>query len=148
MVTIDKRGRDPVTTSRMMSRVKSKNSKAELTIRRLLHARGLRYRVHYTKVYGRPDIVFTRCRVAVFIDGDFWHGNAWRLRGLPSLAAQFPNRTEWWVAKLERTIQRDIEVSERLSSDGWTVLRFWESDVIADADTIVERIVETVQPAR
>lgn len=148
MVTIDKRGRDPATTSRMMSRVKSKNSKAELTIRRLLHARGLRYRVHYTKVYGRPDIVFTRRRIAVFIDGDFWHGNAWRLRGLPSLAAQFPNRTEWWVAKLERTIQRDIEVSERLSSDGWTVLRFWESDVIADADNVVERIVETVRRAR
>jgi len=128
-----------------MSKVKNKDSKAELAIRRLLHARGLRYRLHYNKVYGRPDIVFSRKRVAVFIDGDFWHGNAWRLRGLPSLAAQFPNRTEWWVSKLERTMRRDVEVTERLTSEGWTVLRFWESDVIADTKKVVERIVEAVE---
>lgn len=129
----------------MMSKVKSKGSKAELTIRRLLHARGLRYRLHYNKAYGRPDIVFTRRRVAVFIDGDFWHGNAWRLRGLPSLAAQFPNRTGWWVAKLERNMQRDTEVNQQLASEGWTVLRFWESDVTANANEVVERIVEAVR---
>lgn len=145
MATHNERGRDRATTSRMMSKVKSKDSKAELTIRRLLHARGLRYRLHYNKAYGRPDIAFIKRRIAVFIDGDFWHGNAWRLRGLPSLAAQFPNRTGWWVAKLERNIQRDIEVNERLSLEGWTVLRFWESDVTANAEEVVERIVEAVQ---
>lgn len=148
MTTRNERERDPATTSRMMARVKSTGSKAELTIRRLLHARGLRYRLHYNKVYGRPDIVFTRRRVAVFIDGDFWHGNAWRLRGLPSLASQFPNRTEWWVAKLERNMRRDAEVNDQLLSQGWTVLRFWESDVIADANGVVERIVEAVQKER
>ncbi len=145
MTSDDQRGRDPKITSRMMSKVKSKNSKAELIVRRRLHARGLRYRLHYIKVYGRPDIVFTRKRVAIFIDGDFWHGNAWRVRGLPSLAAQFPNRTEWWVAKLERTMQRDADVTATLTGEGWTVLRFWESDILADANNVIERIVNAVQ---
>lgn len=144
MTTDEQRGRDPDITSRMMSKVKNKDSRAELTVRRHLHARGLRYRLHYNKVYGRPDIVFVRKRVAVFIDGDFWHGNAWRLRGLPSIAAQFPNRTEWWVGKIERTMRRDAEVTERLIVEGWTVLRFWESDVMVDADGVVEHIVRVV----
>lgn len=140
------RGRDPTITSRMMARVKNKDSKAELVIRRRLHALGFRYRIHYTKLYGRPDIVFTRKRVAVFIDGDFWHGNAWRLRGLSSLAEQFPNRTEWWVNKLERTMARDAEVTDRLRVEGWTVLRFWESDVTRNPDEVVRRIVAVIEP--
>lgn len=144
MTEHSKRGRDSIVTSRMMSKVKNKDSRAELTVRRCLHARGLRYRIHYNKAYGRPDIVFIRKRVAVFIDGDFWHGNAWRLRGLPSLAAQFPNRTEWWVRKLERTKRRDAEVTERLTNEGWTVLRFWESDVLSNAEMVVNRIVAAV----
>ncbi len=145
MTNPDDRGRDPRITSRMMAKVKSKDTKAELAVRHLLHARGLRYRVHYSKVYGHPDIVFTRRRVAVFIDGDFWHGNAWRVRGLPSLAAQFPNRTEWWVAKLERNIERDLAVTQKLTSEGWTVLRFWESEIVADADKVVDSIVDIIQ---
>src|SRR5688572_10251123 len=93
--------RDPAITSRMMAQVKNKDSKAELAIRRRLHAMGLRYRLHY-RIEGRPDIAFPSRRVAVFIDGDFWHGNAWKLRGLGSLAELFPTRTEWWVAKITR----------------------------------------------
>lgn len=145
MTAAKDRERDPAITSRMMAQVKNKNTKAELAVRHLLHARGLRYRIHYNKVYGRPDIVFTRRRVAVFIDGDFWHGNAWRLRGLPSMAAQFPNRTEWWVAKLERNIERDLEVTQKLTAEGWSVLRFWESEVIANVDKVVDSIVDIIQ---
>jgi DNA mismatch endonuclease (patch repair protein) len=143
-----KRGRDPAITSRMMSKVKSKNTKAELLVRQRLHARGFRYRVHYNKVYGRPDIVFTRQRIAIFIDGDFWHGNSWRLRGLSSLAEQFPNRTDWWVAKLERTMRRDAEVTRTLEADGWTVLRIWESDIEKNADLAVEFIIEELENRR
>lgn len=145
MTINEERGRDPAITSRMMSKVRNRDSMAELNIRRLLHARGLRYRLHYNKVHGRPDIVFTKKRVAVFIDGDFWHGNAWRLRGLSSIADQFPNRTEWWVSKLERTIRHDVEVTEGLTAEGWTVLRFWESEVKANAEKVVERIAMAVE---
>ncbi len=138
------RERDPAVTSRMMATVKNKNSRAELLVRRRLHAMGLRYRLHYTSVHGRPDLVFPRQKVAVFIDGDFWHGNAWRLRGLTCLADMFPNRTEWWVEKITRTMRRDAEVTELLIAEDWRVLRFWESDVLANPDQVVLRIHDAV----
>ncbi len=139
------RNRDPSVTSRMMSKVKHKDSKAEIAVRRRLHAQEFRYRTHYSKLYGHPDIVFTRNRIAIFIDGDFWHGNAWKLRGLSSLAEMFPNRTEWWVTKIERNMVRDAEVNSQLEASGWTVLRFWESDILRDPGAIVEQIVANLK---
>lgn len=141
------RRRDPAVTSRMMATVRNRDSKAEWAVRRRLHAMGLRYRLQY-KIIGKPDIVFPRQRVAVFIDGDFWHGNAWRLRGLRSQAELFPTRTEWWVAKITRNMERDDEVTHALSEQGWTVLRFWESDVQRDADQVASRIANEVNEAR
>jgi DNA mismatch endonuclease (patch repair protein) len=131
----------------MMARVRNKDSKAELTVRRRLHALGYRYRVHH-RITGKPDIAFTRLKVAIFIDGDMWHGNAWRLRGLPDLAAMYPNRTEWWVAKIERNMARDEEVNAALNAAGWIVLRFWESDVKADLDQVVADIKVTIEERR
>lgn len=130
-----------------MSRVRNKDSKAEMAIRRRLHALGFRYRVHY-RVVGRPDVVFPRERVAVFVDGDMWHGNAWKLRGLNSLAEMFPHRTEWWVAKIERTIERDRDVSAQLTALGWEVLRIWESEIIADAEAQANRVARVVARRR
>jgi DNA mismatch endonuclease, patch repair protein len=116
----------------MMAAVRSKNSRAEVALRRELHARGRRYRLHAKDVPGRPDVVFRPQRLAVFVDGDFWHGNAWRVRGLPNLEAQFPNRTEWWTAKIRRNMERDEAVNQQLVAEGWRVLRLWESVVLAD----------------
>lgn len=131
----------------MMATVKNKDSKAEMAVRRRLHALGYRYRVQH-KVEGRPDIAFTRLKIAIFIDGDMWHGNAWRRRGLPNMAAMFPNRTEWWVAKIERNMERDQEVTERLKSLGWCVLRFWESDITEALDQVIAVIENTVKERR
>lgn len=139
--------RDPAITSRMMAAVRSKNSKAELAVRRELHRRGIRYRVHASDVTGRPDIAWRGRRVAVFIDGDFWHGNAWRLRGFPSLGDLFPTKRDWWVAKIEANQRRDAEVTERLTAEGWAVLRFWESDVLADADAVADLIEAAIRAA-
>lgn len=136
------RARDARTTSRIMRAVRNRNSTAELAIRRRLWANGIRYRLN-VKLPGKPDLVFPGKRVAVFIDGDLWHGNSWRVRGLPSLEAQFPNRTEWWVAKIRRNMKRDCEVNERLAAAGWTVLRFWESECLGDPNKIV-RFVASV----
>lgn len=118
----------------MMARVRSKDSKAELALRRALHAAGVRYRLHAPDVAGRPDIVIRSRKLAVFVDGDLWHGNAEevRRRGRASLAELFPSRTEWWVAKIERTMARDREVTETLRAKGWTVVRLWEHDVLRD----------------
>src|ERR1022692_2250102 len=115
--------RDPELTSRMMAAVRNKDSRAELALRRALHARGMRYRLHARDVIGNPDLVIRSRRLAVFVDGDMWHGNEHRRRGLASLADLFPTRTDWWVTKIERNMQRDQEVNAQLGADGWTIVR-------------------------
>jgi DNA mismatch endonuclease (patch repair protein) len=127
-----------------MAAVHARGSTAELAVRRRLWANGLRYRLN-AKLHGKPDLLFPGSRVAVFIDGDLWHGNSWRVRGLPSLEAQFPNRTEWWVAKITRNMERDRQVNEQLAAEGWTVLRFWESDTLADPNAVARQIAASVR---
>src|SRR5256885_702472 len=139
--------RDAAVTSRMMAAVKNKDSKAELALRRALWKRGLRYRKH-ARLMGRPDLVFHPARVVVFVDGDFWHGNAWRLRGLRSLAAMFPHRTQWWVKKITRNMERDAEVAAALRRDGWRELRFWESRALDDPERGADRIPAAVAARR
>ncbi|MFG2571134.1 very short patch repair endonuclease [Streptomyces sp. NPDC048481] len=105
-----------------MSRQASKDTGVELAVRRLLHADGMRYRVEYP-VPGMPrrriDVAFPRAKVAVLIDGCFWHG-------CPLHATRPKANAEWWRIKLERNIARDRETTEHLAAQGWTVLRFWE----------------------
>jgi DNA mismatch endonuclease (patch repair protein) len=131
----------------MMAAVRNKDSEAELLLRGALWRRGLRYRKH-ARLVGRPDLIFGPARVAVFVDGDFWHGNAWRLRGLPNLAAQFPHRTKWWVKKITRNVERDAEVTAELRRRGWKVLRFWESRVLKAPDRIAARVAAVVKERR
>jgi DNA mismatch endonuclease (patch repair protein) len=132
--------RDPAVTSRMMAAVRNKDSKAELALRRQLHARGLRYRLHARDVPGRPDLVIRKYRLAVFVDGDFWHGNAWRLRGLARFEDQFPSNRDFWVAKIRRNMERDQEVTAALVANGWTVVRLWESEVLASPAAAADRV--------
>lgn len=135
--------RDPAVTSRMMSTVRGKNTKPELALRRALHARGARFRLHPGDVPGRPDIVVRSRRIAVFVDGDVWHGNPeeWRRRGRASLADMFPTRTDWWVAKITRTIERDRVVDRDLGAAGWVVIRIWASDVLRDPQAAAEQVL-------
>ena len=138
--------RDPAVTSRMMAAVRNKDSKAELRLRRALHAAGLRYRLHSTDLPGRPDLVIRSRRLAVFVDGDMWHGNPEevRRRGRENLAELFPSRTEWWVAKIQRNMARDQEVTKALRREGWTVIRLWEHDVLADTDAAARKVLQAV----
>ncbi|MGV9554953.1 very short patch repair endonuclease [Streptomyces sp. NPDC003522] len=105
-----------------MSRQASKDTSAELAVRRLLHAAGMRYRVEYP-VPGMPrrriDVAFPRAKVAVLIDGCFWHG-------CPQHATRPKANADWWRTKLDRNMARDQETTEHLTAQGWTVLRFWE----------------------
>ena len=108
--------------SRRMSTLRRKDNEAELAVRRLLHAAGYRYRVHYP-VPGLPrrtiDIAFTRAKVAVFIDGCFWHG-------CPEHGSQPRSNAEWWATKLAANAARDAETSAALEHSGWLVVRAWE----------------------
>lgn len=108
---------------------------------------GYRYRVHASFVVGAPDIVFHGLRVAVFIDGDFWHGNReeWRRRGRRTLAEMFPTRTAWWVAKIRRNMARDRAVNRQLHDEGWRVIRLWESEIKRDPGGVVRRIVRVIE---
>jgi DNA mismatch endonuclease (patch repair protein) len=129
-----------------MAAVRGRDTKPELVLRRALHARGLRYRVHPRDVPGRPDLVNRQRQIAVFVDGDFWHGNPqeWERRGFDSMEAQFAERNRaHWTTKLRRNVQRDREVDATLESTGWLVLRFWESEIRADVDAIAALIVES-----
>ncbi|MCQ2511784.1 MAG: very short patch repair endonuclease [Lachnospiraceae bacterium] len=122
-----------------MQAVKNKDSKIELLLRKELWSRGLRYRKNTNKVFGHPDIVFIGEKVAVFCDSEFWHGYDWENR-----KKDFKSNQDFWIPKIERNIQRDIEVNERLHMDGWIVLRFWGKEIKKDpkgcAD-IIERVV-------
>jgi len=140
--------RDQEVTSRIMASIPSRNTKPELTLRRALHRRGLRYRLHLP-FPGRPDIVFTRARVAVFVDGDYWHGNTWRLRGAESLDAYLSAsaNAEFWRVKITANMRRDHAVTAELESLGWTVIRAWESDIRHDVDRVATRIQTTVRAA-
>jgi len=132
--------RKPEVTYKIMSAVKSKNTSPEMKLRRELWSRGLRYRVNFKILYGKPDIVFTKARIAVFCDGDFWHGNNWAIRGLPSLDAELEKYTEYWSLKILNNIERDKKVTFNLETGGWTVLRFWESDIKEDVKKCADAI--------
>ncbi|MDR1165388.1 MAG: very short patch repair endonuclease [Deltaproteobacteria bacterium] len=125
--------RDPEITRRIMSAVKSANTAPEMALRRALHARGLRYRVNVKNLPGKPDVCFTRARLAVFCDGDYWHGHNWALRGLASLEEELSRYPRYWRDKISANVRRDRESEARLEASGWTVLRFWASEINADA---------------
>lgn len=118
-----------------MRRVKNKDSTIELALRKELWNRGLRYRKNVKSVYGKPDIAFIGKKIAVFCDSEFWHGYAWEIA-----QDEFQSRRDFWIPKIERNMQRDREVNEKLRSEGWIVLRFWgkqiKRDVVACADEI------------
>ena len=126
-----------------MASVRSRDTRPELKLRRALHARGLRYRVNVRSLPGRPDLVNRLRKIAVFVDGDYWHGNPaeWRRRGFDSLEAQFPEvKRDFWVRKITANMTRDQEVTETMTADGWTVIRVWESELRTDLAAVVERI--------
>ena len=135
--------RTPEITHKIMSAIKPKNTKPETLLRKTLWRKGLRYRVNVTKMPGRPDVVFTKARIAVFCDGDFWHGHNWAIRGIPSLEEELAGYSEFWRNKILGNVKRDKETTDKLTNAGWLVLRFWESEIIADvtkcADIVEQR---------
>lgn len=114
----------PEQISYNMKQIKSKGSKIEVMLMKELWSRGLRYRKNAKTVFGKPDIVFIGGKVAVFCDGEFWHGYNWEER-----KNDFKSNQEFWIPKIERNMERDKEVTARLEADGWTVLRFWGNDI-------------------
>ena len=131
------------TRSRVMARIRSRDTKPELALRQALWAAGVRgWRCHPRAVPGKPDIAFTRWRVAVFVDGCFWHGH-------PDFFT--PGKSgAYWDAKIERTKERDRLANATLSATGWQVLRFWDFEIEQDLAACVvqtQTVLETAKTA-
>ena len=121
----------PLTRSELMRRVTSRGTQPELLLRRALRDRGLKFQACPKNVLGKPDIVFRPEKVAVFVDGEFWHGIQWETRGLFKLDEQFSQTASknYWIKKIRRNQTRDCIVTNSLLRDGWKVIRFWEQDI-------------------
>lgn len=123
-----------------MSRIRTKNTGPETKIRKMLSAGSIRgYRLHYNLI-GKPDIVFTKKKIAIFIDGCFWHR-------CPVDFQEPETRKEFWMKKILSNVERDKKVNKKLKDDGWTVLRFWEHEVRKNPDNVVKKITDTLEKA-
>jgi DNA mismatch endonuclease, patch repair protein len=123
--------------SRTMSRIRSKDTLAERALRSAIFQLGLRFRIHYSGLQGRPDIVFPRAKVAVFVDGDFWHGwkfDEWKHKLAP-----------YWRLKIEGNLLRDQYNSKLLKKSGWRVIRVWEHEIEHSATSCAQRVAGAVQ---
>jgi DNA mismatch endonuclease (patch repair protein) len=133
--------RSPETISRNMAAVHARDGKAERALRSILWRRGLRFRVCRHDLPGKPDLVFARARMAVFVDGDFWHARLLVEHGPEALRASFrTSRAAWWIAKLTRNSERDQEVTAALRQAGWKVTRLWERDILRDPQRAADKI--------
>ncbi|MHA2219315.1 MAG: very short patch repair endonuclease [Candidatus Hodarchaeales archaeon] len=132
--------RKKAVTSKIMAAIKSRNTKPEKLLGKELWKLGLRYRKQY-KIVGKPDFVFVRSKLAIFCDGDFWHGNNWKLRGIKSLKQELSGYSEYWAKKITANIERDKKVNKELKKAGWNVVRFWESEIKRNPERIATKIL-------
>lgn len=130
----------PEQRKKNMRAIRSKDTTIELALRKALWQRGIRYRKNYKGLLGKPDIVITKYRIAVFCDSDFWHGYDWENR-----KARIKSNQDYWIPKIERNMKRDREVTATLVEQGWIVLRFWEHTIRKGLEECVEDIQEAVE---
>lgn len=131
----------PEQRRRNMQRIKSKNTRIEVMLRKALWEKGYRYRKNYNELPGKPDIVLTKYKIAIFCDSEFFHGKDWQVLK-PRL--EQGNNSEFWINKISRNIERDNEINKRLLSEGWAVIRFWGNDIKKHTDECVKVIEETI----
>ena len=124
-----------------MQQIRSKDTKIELLLRKKLWEKGYRYRKNYDKLPGKPDIVLTKYKIAIFCDGEFFHGKDWEVLK-PRL--EHSNNSEFWINKISRNIERDDEVNKKLLYLGWTVIRFWGDEIKRKPDECVKVIEEVI----
>lgn len=126
--------------SENMRRIRSKNTKIELALRKALWSKGYRYRKNYAILPGKPDIAMTKYKIAIFCDSEFFHGKDWEILR-PQL--EKGNNGEFWIKKISRNRERDDEINKALLFRGWTVIRIWGKDILKNTDECV-RVIEEV----
>ena len=121
-----------------MAAIKSKDTKIEIMLRKALWHKGIRYRKNIKVLSCHPDIVITKYKIAIFCDGDFWHGKTFERYDVTTNA-------KYWHEKIKRNVERDLENTIELRDNGWTVLRFWETDIKKNLDMCVEAVLFEVE---
>ncbi|OOQ58946.1 very short patch repair endonuclease [Mucilaginibacter pedocola] len=125
--------------SDLMKKIKSGHTKPELVLRKKLWALGYRFRLHVKNLPGKPDIVFKGKKVAIFIDGEFWHGKNWEQK-----KTTIKQNREYWIPKIERNMARDRANTQTLQDAGWIVLRFWQNDIMRELELCVATIAACI----
>lgn len=126
--------------SKIMRAIKSKDTKDEVRLAKALWKRGYRYRKHDKTVFGTPDLSFKKYKIAIFVDGEFFHGKDWE-----NVKKRLDSNKEYWIKKIEKNQERDLNVNNYLASKGWIVLRFWSKDVqkkLFSTVRIIEKEIE------
>ena len=123
-----------------MTAVKSKGTKIEVLLQKELWHRGLRYRKNVKNIYGKPDIAFIGKKIAVFCDSEFFHGFDWEIK-----SKEIKSNREFWIPKIEKNIQRDKDVTDKLKKDGWIVLRFWGNEIKNDVSGCADKIESVIR---
>ncbi len=121
--------------SELMSKIKGKNTKPEITIRKAMWNEGIRYRINNAKIIGKPDITIKKYKLAIFIDGEYWHGYNWKLK-----KTKIKTNRDYWIKKIEGNMQRDKYNDSILKENGWTVLHFWEQETKIALDKCLAKI--------
>ncbi len=130
----------PEQRKKNMKAIKGKETKPEILLRKKLWSMGYRYRKNCKEIYGKPDIVFLKKKVAVFCDGEFWHGYSYKE------GKDFTETNkEYWNKKIKRNMERDLEVNEYLKKEGWVVIRFWSKDILKNIEECIEKINDILE---
>ena len=133
--------RDAEIASKNMKSIHSRDTSIELRLRKALWKKGYRYRKNYKKLPGTPDIVLTCYKIAIFCDSEFFHGKDWEFL---KLRLERGNNPEYWINKIQRNIQRDLEKDHALQYLGWTVIHFWGKDILSHTDDCIQVIEEAI----
>jgi DNA mismatch endonuclease (patch repair protein) len=127
--------------SQVMSLIRSKNTKPEFALRKLvsaaLYPQGYRYKINYKRLPGKPDIAFISQKIAIFADGDFWHGYTFQ-----KIKGRLPRK--YWHAKIKGNIERDKKTNRTLKRNGWKVIRIWDHDIRKNPDKVLKKITAAV----
>ena len=126
-----------------MRAIKSKGSKIEQILGKVLWKKGFRYRKNDKTVFGKPDFTFKKLKIAIFCDSEFWHGKDWEIK-----KHEHKSNIDFWQKKIERNIKRDKEVNQKLLIEGWQVLRFWGKEIEKNTDFCVNKIENAINKKR
>jgi len=129
--------------SRIMAKIRGKNTKPELLLRKALWKRNIRFRIHDKSLPGRPDIVIKKYKLAIFVDGEFWHGKNWEQK-----KEKMQTNRSFWVPKIERNMQKDHLHTTALKDMGYAVFRFWADELMSGPDAFVNQVMLYIETAK